>query len=62
VITEAALQAFGGVGFTSEHDLHLLVRRALCAGQRFGDIHHHERVLGAAIARRASRTATDAVC
>jgi alkylation response protein AidB-like acyl-CoA dehydrogenase len=42
-VVEGALQVFGGVGFTREHDLHLLYRRALeCAG-RFGDALDHER-------------------
>ncbi len=43
VVVEGALQAFGGVGFTREHDLHLVYRRALeCAG-RFGGPPEHER-------------------
>ena len=42
-VVEGALQVFGGVGFTREHDLHLVYRRALeCAG-RFGSSHDHER-------------------
>ena len=43
LVIEGALQVFGGVGFTREHDLHLLYRRALeCAG-RFGGPLEHER-------------------
>jgi alkylation response protein AidB-like acyl-CoA dehydrogenase len=49
---EAALQVFGGVGFTWEHDLHLLVRRALAAERRFGDALDHERSVGALLATR----------
>lgn len=42
-VVEGALQVFGGVGVTREHDLHLLYRRALeCAG-RFGDAVDHQR-------------------
>ncbi len=42
-VVEGALQVFGGIGFTREHDLHLLYRRALeCAG-RFGGAAEHER-------------------
>lgn len=29
-VTEGALQVFGGVGFTWEHDAHVMVRRAAC--------------------------------
>jgi alkylation response protein AidB-like acyl-CoA dehydrogenase len=57
-ITEAALQTFGGVGFTWEHDLHLLLRRTLAAEQRFGDARHHERALGALVASRGMATQT----
>jgi alkylation response protein AidB-like acyl-CoA dehydrogenase len=53
-IAEASLQVHGGVGFTWEHDLHLLARRALAAERRFGDAVHHERLLGALLATRAS--------
>jgi alkylation response protein AidB-like acyl-CoA dehydrogenase len=51
-VAEGAMQVFGGVGFTWEHDLHLLVRRALAAERRFGDALHHERVLGALLEGR----------
>jgi alkylation response protein AidB-like acyl-CoA dehydrogenase len=51
-IAEASLQVHGGVGFTWEHDLHLLTRRALAAERRFGDAVHHERLLGAMLATR----------
>jgi alkylation response protein AidB-like acyl-CoA dehydrogenase len=50
LVTEGALQAFGGVAFTWEHDYHLLARRALSAEQRFGDSLHHERVLAGILA------------
>jgi alkylation response protein AidB-like acyl-CoA dehydrogenase len=51
-IAEASLQVHGGVGFTWEHDLHLLARRALGAERRFGDALHHERLLGEMLATR----------
>jgi alkylation response protein AidB-like acyl-CoA dehydrogenase len=52
-IAEGALQVFGGVGFTWEHDFHLLHRRVLSAALRFGDAHEHEGRLGAMLAARA---------
>jgi alkylation response protein AidB-like acyl-CoA dehydrogenase len=53
-VTEGALQVLGGIGFTWEHDHHLLHRRALECEQSFGDALHHERLLGALLARRAA--------
>jgi alkylation response protein AidB-like acyl-CoA dehydrogenase len=55
-VVEVAMQAFGGVAFTWEHDVHLLARRALAAERRFGDAVHHERVLSKRLATRG-RTA-----
>ena len=52
-IVESALQVFGGIGFTWEHDLHLFLRRVLACEQRFGDALFHERQLAAALASRA---------
>jgi alkylation response protein AidB-like acyl-CoA dehydrogenase len=47
-VAEGALQVFGGVGFTREHDLHLLYRRALeCAGRFGGAVDHERRVADA---------------
>jgi alkylation response protein AidB-like acyl-CoA dehydrogenase len=42
-IVEGALQVFGGVGFTREHDFHLLYRRALECAARFGGPVEYER-------------------
>jgi alkylation response protein AidB-like acyl-CoA dehydrogenase len=42
-IVEGALQVFGGIGFTWEHDSHLLQRRVLECERRFGDAIDHER-------------------
>ena len=48
LVVEGALQVFGGVGFTREHDLHLLYRRALeCAGRFGGALEHERRVADA---------------
>jgi alkylation response protein AidB-like acyl-CoA dehydrogenase len=52
-IVESALQVFGGIGFTWEHELHLFLRRVLACEQRFGDALFHERQLAAALASRA---------
>jgi alkylation response protein AidB-like acyl-CoA dehydrogenase len=41
-VVEGALQVFGGVGFTREHDFHLLYRRALECAFRFGGSAEHE--------------------
>jgi hypothetical protein len=46
-VVEAALQVLGGIGFTWEHDLHLLQRRVLECERRFDDALHHERVVAA---------------
>jgi alkylation response protein AidB-like acyl-CoA dehydrogenase len=52
-VVESALQVFGGIGFTWEHDLHLYLRRVLACEQRFGDAAFHERRLAAQVAARA---------
>ena len=57
-ITEGAMQVFGGIAFTWEHDAHLLARRALAAEQRFGDAVHHQRVLSKRLATRGRTVAT----
>jgi alkylation response protein AidB-like acyl-CoA dehydrogenase len=51
-VAEGAMQVFGGVAYTWEHDVHLLARRALAAERRFGDALHHERVLSKRLATR----------
>jgi alkylation response protein AidB-like acyl-CoA dehydrogenase len=44
-VTKAAIQAHGGIGFTWEHDLHFLLKRARVGGQMFGTAsEHRERV------------------
>jgi alkylation response protein AidB-like acyl-CoA dehydrogenase len=44
-VMESALQVFGGVAFTWEHDAHLLQRRVLDCERRYGDASTHERAL-----------------
>lgn len=51
-VVEAALQVFGGIAFTWEHDVHLLQRRVLSCERRFGDAIAHERLLGERLAER----------
>jgi alkylation response protein AidB-like acyl-CoA dehydrogenase len=44
-VTHNALQVFGGIGFTWEHDLHFLLKRAKAGGQMLGTARQHrERV------------------
>ena len=44
-VTKAAIQAHGGIGFTWEHDLHFLLKRARAGGQLLGTAsEHRERV------------------
>ena len=44
-VTNAALQVFGGIGFTWEHDLHFLLKRAKVGGELLGSARlHRDRV------------------
>ena len=44
-VTKASIQVHGGIGFTWEHDLHFLLKRARAGGQLFGTpSQHRERV------------------
>jgi alkylation response protein AidB-like acyl-CoA dehydrogenase len=40
-VTASALQVHGGIGFTWEHDCHLLLRRAAASGRLFGSVDFH---------------------
>ena len=40
-VTKAAIQVHGGIGFTWEHDLHFLLKRARASGQLFGSAGSH---------------------
>jgi alkylation response protein AidB-like acyl-CoA dehydrogenase len=44
-VTKSSIQVHGGIGFTWEHDLHFLLKRARAGGQLFGTAsQHRERV------------------
>jgi alkylation response protein AidB-like acyl-CoA dehydrogenase len=44
-VCKASIQVHGGTGFTWEHDLHFLLKRARAGGQLFGtSSQHRERV------------------
>ncbi len=47
------LQAHGGIGFTWEHDLHLLVKRAQLDASSWGDAVFHRERVAALLARRS---------
>ena len=63
-IVEGALQILGGIGFTWEHDAHLLQRRVLECERRFGDTIDHENRLArtgeASVAAARAGTGTPA--
>jgi alkylation response protein AidB-like acyl-CoA dehydrogenase len=40
-VTTSALQVHGGIGFTWEHDCHLLMRRAMASGHTLGSVDSH---------------------
>ena len=40
-VTKTAIQTHGGIGFTWEHDLHFLLKRARADGQMFGTASEH---------------------
>jgi alkylation response protein AidB-like acyl-CoA dehydrogenase len=40
-VTKAAIQAHGGIGFTWEHDLHFLLKRARAGGQMYEPASRH---------------------
>jgi alkylation response protein AidB-like acyl-CoA dehydrogenase len=54
-VAHGAMQVFGGIAFTEEHDAHHFLRRINLRGTQFGDAEHHERALGRALAAAASR-------
>jgi alkylation response protein AidB-like acyl-CoA dehydrogenase len=49
-VAHGAIQVFGGIGFTAEHDAHRYLRRILARGAQFGDARHHERAIGRSLA------------
>jgi hypothetical protein len=52
-VAHGALQVFGGIAFTEEHQAHRFLRRIIVREQQFGDAAHHERGLGRALAASA---------
>lgn len=53
-VAHGAMQVFGGIAFTEEHDAHRYLRRINLRGARFGDAADHERALGRQLAAAAS--------
>jgi len=45
-VAHSALQVFGGIAFTAEHDAHRFLRRIVVRGEHFGGTADHERILG----------------
>ena len=45
-VAHGALQVFGGVAFTAEHEAHRYLRRIVARGSQFGSARDHERILG----------------
>jgi alkylation response protein AidB-like acyl-CoA dehydrogenase len=56
-VAHGSMQVFGGIAFTEEHPAHRFLRRIIAREQQFGDAAHHERELGRAMAKTASRVA-----
>ena len=52
-VAHGAMQVFGGIAFTEEHQAHRFLRRILVREQQFGDAAYHERELGRALAASA---------
>jgi alkylation response protein AidB-like acyl-CoA dehydrogenase len=48
-VTRSAMQLFGGIGFTWEHDLHLFFKRAEANAHAFGDARWHREQLAATL-------------
>jgi alkylation response protein AidB-like acyl-CoA dehydrogenase len=49
-VAHGAMQIFGGIAFTEEHQAHRYLRRIVVREQQFGDAAHHERALGRRLA------------
>jgi Acyl-CoA dehydrogenase, C-terminal domain len=56
-VAHGALQVFGGIAFTEEHQAHRFLRRILVRERQFGDAAYHERELGRALAVSAMERA-----
>ena len=44
-VTKAAMQTFGGIGVTFEHDIHLYLRASYALAAEFGTSADHRRLL-----------------
>jgi alkylation response protein AidB-like acyl-CoA dehydrogenase len=53
-VAHGAMQVFGGIAFTEEHEAHRYLRRIVLREREYGDALHHERRLGRALAARAT--------
>lgn len=56
-VAHGAMQVFGGIAFTAEHQAHRFLRRILVRNQQFGDAAHHEQALGRQLAARLAAAA-----
>ena len=54
-VAHGAIQVFGGIAFTEEHQAHRFLRRIVVREQQFGDAAHHERELGRTLATMTPR-------
>jgi alkylation response protein AidB-like acyl-CoA dehydrogenase len=57
-VAHGAMQVFGGIAFTEEHQAHRYLRRIVVREQQFGDAAHHERALGRRLAERVASPAS----
>jgi alkylation response protein AidB-like acyl-CoA dehydrogenase len=57
-VAHGAMQVFGGIAFTAEHQAHRFLRRILVRNQQFGDAAHHEQILGRQLAERVAAAAS----
>jgi alkylation response protein AidB-like acyl-CoA dehydrogenase len=48
-VAHGAMQVFGGIAFTAEHEAHRYLRRIVARGSQFGTARDHERILGRAL-------------
>jgi alkylation response protein AidB-like acyl-CoA dehydrogenase len=51
-VAHGALQVFGGVAFTAEHDAHRYLRRIVARGSQFGTARDHERIVARTLRRQ----------
>jgi alkylation response protein AidB-like acyl-CoA dehydrogenase len=56
-VAHGAMQVFGGIAFTAEHQAHRFLRRILVRNQQFGGAAQHEQALGRQLAARFAAAA-----